>query len=92
MSDTDHAQAPTDARGSQRALMRRCGWCVSAIGQQLSECTVWDESETGARLVVDASETIPDIFHIYMTLDFSSRRRCRVVWRSKTQVGVEFLR
>ena len=46
----------------------------------------------GARLLVDASETIPDIFHIYMTLDVSSRRRCRVVWRSKTQVGVEFLR
>ena len=92
MPDTDHAQAPTDARDSQRALVRRCGWYVSAIGQQLRECTVWDESETGARLVVDASETIPDIFHIYMTLDSSSRRRCRVVWRSKTQVGVEFLR
>ena len=59
--------------------MRRCGWYVSSIGQQLRECTVWDESETGARLLVDASETIPDIFHIYMTLDFSSRRRCRVV-------------
>ena len=92
MPDRDHAQAPTDARGNQRALVRRCGWYVSSIGQQLRECTVWDESETGACLLVDASETIPDIFHIYMTLDFSSRRRCRVVWRSKTQVGVEFLR
>jgi hypothetical protein len=90
MPDTDHAQAPTDARGNQRALVRRCGWDVSSIGQQLRECTVWDESETGARLLVDAS--VPDIFHIYVTLDFSSRRRCRVVWRSKTQVGVEFLR
>ena len=79
MPDTDHAQAPTDARGNQRALVRRCGWYVSSIGQQLRECAVWDESETGARLLVDASETIPDIFHIYMTLDFSSRRRCRVV-------------
>jgi len=34
-----NAQAPTDARGSQRALVRRCGWYVSAIGQQLRECT-----------------------------------------------------
>ena len=92
MPDTDHAQAPTDARGNQRALVRRCGWYVSLIGQQLRECTVWDESETGARLVVDAPETIPDSFHIYMTLDFTSRRRCRVVWRSGTQIGVEFLR
>ena len=92
MTEADHAPAPTDARSSPRALVRRSGWLVGAIGQQLRECTVWDESETGARLLVDASETIPDIFHIYMTLDFSSRRRCRVVWRSKTQVGVEFLR
>jgi hypothetical protein len=92
MSDTDHARASTDARSSQRALVRRCGWFVNAVGQQLRECTVWDESESGARLVVDAPETIPDLFHIYMTLDFSSRRRCRVVWRSTTQIGVEFLR
>jgi len=45
-----------------------------------------------ARIIVDAPETVPDTFHIYMTLDFSSRRRCRVVWRSKSQIGVEFLR
>jgi hypothetical protein len=36
-------------------------------------------------------EAIPDVFHLYMTLDFASRRRCRVVWRSKTQIGVKFL-
>jgi hypothetical protein len=70
--------------------VRRCGWFVRAVGEQLRECTVWDES--GARIIVDAPETVPDVFHIYMTLDFSSRRRCRVVWRSKTQIGVEFLR
>jgi len=92
MSDTNHPQAPTEARSSQRALVRRCGWYVSSIGQQLRECSVWDESETGARLLVDAPETIPDIFHIYMTLDLGSRRRCRVVWRANTQIGVEFLR
>jgi hypothetical protein len=57
----------------------------------LRECTVWDESQSGARLVVDAPETIPDVFHIFMTLDFSSRRQCRVVWRGYRQLGVEFL-
>ena len=92
MSDADHMEAPAEARKNQRALVRRCGWYVGSVGQQLRECTVWDESENGARLVVDAPETFPDLFHIYMTLNFSSRRRCRVVWRSKTQIGVEFLR
>ncbi len=92
MSDTGHAQDWTDARQAHRALVRRSGWFVGSIGQQLRECIVWDESENGARLVVEAADTMPDLFHIYMTLDFSSRRRCRVVWRSKTQLGVEFLR
>jgi hypothetical protein len=92
MSDAAHGQEPPGAREGERALVRRCGWYVRSVGQQLRECTVWDESKNGARLVVDAPETFPDLFHIYMTLNFSSRRRCRVVWRSKTQIGVEFLR
>jgi hypothetical protein len=91
VAEADHAPAPEDARSSPRALVRRSGWFVGAIGQQLCECTVWDESKTGARLVVDAPETIPDVFHIYMTLNFASRRQCRVVWRSSNQIGVEFL-
>lgn len=79
------------ARSGQRALVRRSGWFVASVGEQLRQCTVWDESETGARLMVEAPETIPEIFHIYMTLDFTSRRRCRVIWRSRNQIGVEFL-
>jgi hypothetical protein len=91
VTDEKRAQTPTDARNNPRAIVRRCGWSVSSVGEQLRECTVWDESKTGARLLVDAPETIPDTFHIYMTLNFSSRRQCRVVWRSTTQIGVEFL-
>jgi PilZ domain len=91
VSDANRVQTATDARSTQRALVRRSGWFVSVVGQQLKECTVWDESRTGARLVVDAPETVPDVFHIYMTLDFSSRRRCRVVWRTNKLIGVEFL-
>jgi hypothetical protein len=91
VAEANRAQTPSDARGSPRALVRRCGWFVGSVGEQLRECTVWDESQTGARLIVEAPETIPDIFHIYMSLDFTSRRHCRVVWRSHNQIGVEFL-
>ena len=92
MAGVDRGQSPKDdLRGSPRALVRRCGWFVKSVGEQLRECTVWDLSQTGARLVVDAPESIPDVFHIYMTLDFSSRRQCRVVWRSEHQIGIEFV-
>jgi hypothetical protein len=91
VSDPHFAQKPKDGRINQRTKVRRCGWFIRSKGEQLRECVVWDESETGARLVVDAPNTIPDTFYIYMSIDFTSRRHCRVVWRSDKQIGIEFL-
>lgn len=70
----------------------RPGWIALGKGMQLLECTVWDESENGARLVIGGAAHAPDEFYLYLSLDFMSRRRCRVAWRSDTQIGVEFLR
>ena len=56
-----------------------------ARGEQIRECTVWDESDTGMRLVVDAPDENPDILYVYPTLDSSSRRHCRVIWRAGEQ-------
>jgi hypothetical protein len=91
MSDASNTQAPKDGRTDPRVTVRRCGWFVRQKGEQLRECVVWDESKTGARLMVDAPDTIPDAFYIYMSLEFTSRRHCRVVWRSSKEIGVEFL-
>jgi hypothetical protein len=91
MPDAIGAQDTKDGRIDPRNTVRRCGWFVRQKGEQLRECVVWDESQTGARLVVKAPETIPDTFYIYMSLDYTSRRHCRVVWRSSKEIGVEFL-
>ena len=91
MSDPTNAQASTDGRADARVTVRRCGWFVRQKGEQLRDCVVWDESKAGARLVVDAPDTIPNEFYIYTSLEFASRRHCRVVWRSSKEIGVEFL-
>jgi len=91
MSDIDAVKDPKDARSDPRTTVRRCGWLSRTKGEQLLECVVWDESRTGARLAFDAPGIIPDTFYLYMSLDFTSRRYCRVVWRSDKQIGVEFL-
>jgi hypothetical protein len=80
-----------DTRKASRTGVRRIGWLSRVKGEQIRECTVWDESAAGMRLVVDAPDEIPDTFYLYPTLDFASRRHCRVVWRSEKQMGVEFL-
>lgn len=91
------ASASTDRsldelRKEPRAVVHRPGWIALAKGMKLLECTVWDESENGARLVFHGAAQIPDEFYLYLSLDFTSRRHCRVAWRSDKQVGVKFLR
>jgi hypothetical protein len=75
----------SDSRKAARTTVRRIGWLTRARGEQIRECMVWDESDTGMRLIVDAPNEIPDTFYVYPTL------RCRVIWRAEKQIGVEFL-
>lgn len=52
-------------------------------------CVVRDISETGARLQVERVDHFPDAFRLYLEQeDFSAA--CVVVWRSETEVGVNF--
>ena len=83
--------SPDDLRKEPRAVVQRTGWIALGKGMQLLECTVWDESERGARLVIQGAGHAPDEFYLYLSLDFMSRRRCRVAWRSKNQLGVAFV-
>jgi hypothetical protein len=53
-------------------------------------CTISDISHTGARLVLDNDEPLPDRFILLLTRNGGARRRCRVVWRTGVSVGVEF--
>jgi hypothetical protein len=81
----------SESRKAARTAVRRIGWLTRARGEQIRECMVWDESDTGMRLIVDAPNEIPDTFYVYPTLDSTSRRRCRVIWRAEHHIGVEFL-
>jgi len=47
-------------------------------------------SDTGARLDVEDSKTIPDHFTLLLSGNGKARRQCRVVWRKPNQVGVTF--
>jgi hypothetical protein len=85
------AQEAQDERVHRRMTVRRCAWLSRTKGEQIQECVVMDETHKGARLAVADPGGIPDNFYIYLTLESTSRRDCRVAWRSDKQVGVEFL-
>jgi PilZ domain len=54
-------------------------------------CRLADVSHSGARLVLERDEELPDRFVLLLTHNGEARRHCRVVWRMGTTLGVEFL-
>ncbi len=91
MSDAEPVQEAKDERVERRSAVRRCGWLTRTKGEQLRECVILDESPKGARVAISAPGEIPDNFYLYMSLESTSRRHCRVAWRSVDQIGVEFV-
>jgi PilZ domain len=61
-------------------------------GSPAIECTLCDASQEGALLAVANPESVPNEFILALSSDGAARRRCRVAWRTKDQVGVEFLK
>jgi hypothetical protein len=53
-------------------------------------CAISDISENGARLVLQSEADLPEHFVLLLTKEGSARRKCRLVWRDGTAVGVEF--
>lgn len=91
MSSVQRNHTSVDLRKDSRTPARRPGWIAVTKGAPLRECFVWDESNSGARITVDRTADIPEVFFLYFSLDFSSRRKCRIAWRSDHQIGVEFV-
>jgi hypothetical protein len=61
-------------------------------GLPARECTLCDASQEGAQLAVADPDSLPDEFTLALSADGAARRRCRVIWRTEKQIGVEFLK
>ena len=61
-------------------------------GSPPRECLLNDASEEGAQIAVAAPKELPDSFTLILGFDGTARRRCRVMWRSETRIGVKFIR
>src|ERR1700722_19392219 len=80
-----------EKRTAKRQPLRYTAW-VALTAEQRHGCVVSDVSESGARIDVQDSATLPDHFVLMLTSNGSARRFCRVMWRKPNQVGVQFTR
>ena len=78
-----------DKRKTHRRQLRYTAW-VSLGPKRLQGCVVADISDSGARLVVENSKAFPNNFVLLLSATGKPKRKCRVVWRNGTQLGVEF--
>jgi len=85
------ANMAKDKRKSMRRPLRYSAW-VALEADLLHGCVLSDISDSGARLDVDDSQTIPDDFTLLLTSNGSAHRKCHVVWRKPRQLGVSFER
>lgn len=78
-----------EKRKTPRKPMRYSAW-LHVGGAKSVGCTVADISETGARLDVKAPDEIPERCILLLSKTGRPQRRCRTVWRTASQIGVQF--
>ena len=90
---TSSALAKTEQDDARHALRKRVlkGAVAASNERRLTlPCTLRDISDTGARLKVSASVTLPDTFELIVEID-GLEADCEVIWRSASEVGVRFV-
>jgi hypothetical protein len=74
-----------------RRKLDRPAWIVIDGAFGVRRCALIDISEGGAQIRVDSPSNVPT----YFTLSFNQNERrgkqCKVVWRSSSAVGVQFV-
>jgi hypothetical protein len=79
-----------EQRQSPRHTVNRPAWVDAGAQGARQDCLLVDISDTGARLELAAPAAMPETFRLLLSAGGEVRRECRVVWRSATQVGVQF--
>jgi hypothetical protein len=90
-----HPQSNRSQKNLRRAPRRRLhypAWIDLGEGSARRNCMIWDISEVGAKLTVDTQVEIPDEFTLVLSALAEEGRPCRVVWRSKQQIGIQILK
>jgi PilZ domain len=81
----------SEKRKAPRKTMRYSAWLHVGRSHPIG-CRVADISHTGARLDVEAPQDVPDRCILLLLENGRPRRTCRTIWRTSSQIGVQFER
>ena len=89
---TEPRMSSTEKRKNLRRSVTYPAFIDLGDGSPVIECTLCDACQQGALLAVAKPASVPDEFTLVLSSGGAAHRRCRVAWRTKDQVGVEFLK
>lgn len=81
---------PKDHRSAERTSLGTPAWIRIDNGFSVRSCVVVDMSSSGVRLVLDDARAVAAQFNLLLRRDAIPGRRCRVMWRSGSEIGAEF--
>ena len=80
-----------EKRQSARWRLNYPGRIDAGDGSPQRDCLIADISDAGAKLVIEAHRATLKQFTLWMSGSKTRCRRCHVVWRTYSEIGVEFL-
>jgi hypothetical protein len=80
-----------EARKSERKVFRKPAAILNADGSLFGMCTMLDVSATGAKIEPQVATEVPNEFILLLSNDGKVRRRCKISWRTETEIGVQFV-
>ena len=80
----------TEQRKLRRHPVRQRAKMASMDGSPLGSCLMLDLSGSGAQLMPEPGVVLPDEFFLLLSWTGQLRRKCSVIWRSDTAIGVRF--
>ena len=82
-------EAAEKRHGQRQRTRLRTGKVIDAAGRFLTECLVYDRSETGGRLRLPARIALPGTIQLYEDQS-AALLQADVVWRLEREVGIRF--
>jgi hypothetical protein len=80
---------PPERRSDERFVTMLDGWIRDPKSRTQIECSVWDLSQSGVRLVISGSADIPVEFELQIP-DAGATAMTQLVWTDGTHYGARF--
>jgi hypothetical protein len=80
-----------ESRKAYRRAVSLTAMILNGDKSMVGLCTMLNMSSTGAMIKPPLETEVPNEFILLLSKDGNVRRRCKILWRTDTAIGVQFI-